>query len=255
MIESASRASSLLKTTGGASGEAAGTSGKSTSCSTVTGKNAVATNGVDFFVSSLACVLTHLVSLRGDDVVVAPANNGATNLTVFHAVREPNVSIQDYLFRIARYFLCSPECFVMALVYVDRIMKRHCDFIVCKLNIHRLIVTSMMLSVKFFDDVYYSNAYYAKVGGVRASEMNVLEAHFLKLIDWHLFVSPEEFDLYKTNVLVAVSGGSTRTGGSSPTVVPTQNDNQAYGDDGYDGFDRPAGTCIRPPVTAPPAKH
>lgn len=28
----------------------------------------------------------------------------------------------------------------------------------------RLLVTSVMLAVKFFDDVYYSNAYYAKAG-------------------------------------------------------------------------------------------
>lgn len=38
--------------------------------------------------------------------------------------------------------------------------------------------------------------------------MNVLELHFLRLIDWQLFVSPEEFELYKTNVLVAVAGTS-----------------------------------------------
>ncbi len=159
----------------------------------------------DFFVRSLACVLTHLVSLKD-----SPLNEGEP-LTVFHAVRVPSVSIHDYLFRIARYFLCSPECFVIALVYIDRIMKKQPDFTVCKLNIHRLIVTSMMLAVKFFDDVYYSNAYYAKVGGVKGPEMNVLELHFLRLIDWQLFVSPEEFDLYKTNVLVAVAGNTAPT--------------------------------------------
>jgi len=161
--------------------------------------------GADFFVSSLACVLTHLVSLRSSDDQQACGEP----LTVFHAVRVPSVSIHDYLFRIARYFLCSPECFVMALVYIDRIMKKQNDFVISKLNIHRLIVTSMMLAVKFFDDTYYSNAYYAKVGGVKAQEMNVLEVHFLRLIDWHLFVSPEEFELYKTNVLIAVSGNSS----------------------------------------------
>ena len=167
----------------------------------------------DFFVSSLACVLTHLVSLRGGG-----EEGGTGGLTVFHAVRVPSVSIHDYLFRIARYFLCSPECFVMSLVYIDRIMKKEAGFTICKLNIHRLVVTSMMLAVKFFDDVYYSNAYYAKVGGVKGPEMNVLEVHFLRLIDWQLFVSPEEFDLYKTNVLVAVSGSSPI---SSPPVSTT----------------------------------
>ncbi len=272
MIESVPAGRSSLKSS---SAELAGASGKSTACSAATSKGettpaAAMNNGVDFFVSSLACVLTHLVSLRGsEDEVPHPAVNvGSTgNLTVFHAVREPNVSIQDYLFRIARYFLCSPECFVMALVYVDRIMKRHSDFIVCKLNIHRLIVTSMMLSVKFFDDVYYSNAYYAKVGGVRASEMNVLEAHFLKLIDWHLFVSPEEFDLYKTNVLVAVSGANTAGtgtkistppgGNKSPVVAPAvQQDerqtNEGYEDDEYDGFERPLATCSQTTPIIPP---
>jgi hypothetical protein len=165
-----------------------------------TSSNSSESSSAEFFVKSLACVLTHLVSLKE-----SPSTEGEP-LTVFHAVRVPSVSIHDYLFRIARYFLCSPECFVIALVYIDRVMKKQPDFTVCKLNIHRLIVTSMMLAVKFFDDVYYSNAYYAKVGGVKGPEMNVLEIHFLRLIDWQLFVSPEEFDLYKTNVLVAVAG-------------------------------------------------
>ena len=168
----------------------------------VSGESPASETSAEFFVKSLACVLTHLVSLRE-----SPIHEGEP-MTVFHAVRVPSVSIHDYLFRIARYFLCSPECFVIALVYIDRIMKKQPDFGVCKLNIHRLIVTSMMLAVKFFDDVYYSNAYYAKVGGVKGPEMNVLELHFLRLIDWQLFVSPEEFELYKTNVLVAVAGST-----------------------------------------------
>ena len=189
-------------------------------------------NSADFFVSSLACVLTHLVSLRGD---LEQVEDGSAPLTVFHAVRVPSVSIHDYLFRISRYFLCSPECFVMSLIYIDRIMKKQQGFVISKLNIHRLIVTSMMLAVKFFDDVYYSNAYYAKVGGVKAPEMNLLELHFLRLIDWHLFVSPEEFELYKTNVLVAVSGSPISNPGDDARQPirrsATEFDDEGYGDD------------------------
>ena len=193
------------------SGQAGNTTGgavvvqKQSNVQNSTSSSGAANSNADFFVSSLACVLTHLVSIRGTGS--SDMSSGETP-TVFHAVREPSVSIHDYLFRISRYFLCSPECFVMSLVYIDRIMKKQSDFVISKLNIHRLIVTSMMLAVKFFDDTYYSNAYYAKVGGVKAPEMNVLEVHFLRLIDWHLYVSPEEFDLYKTNVLVAVSGSA-----------------------------------------------
>lgn len=149
-------------------------------------------NAGQSFVLALADVLTHLSSLR-------PPATGQ-RVTKFHSIRPPQLPIRDYLFRIARYFQCSRECFVLCLVYIDRIVKLHPDFTICSLNIHRLLVTSVMLAVKFFDDVYYSNAYYAKVGGVRTREVNALESHFLQLIEWKLHVTPEEFDQYRSHV-------------------------------------------------------
>lgn len=151
----------------------------------------VATAGPGF-VSALADVLTHLSALR-------PPTTGQ-RVTKFHSVRPPQLPIRDYLFRIAKYFQCSRECFVLCLVYIDRIVKLHPDFTICSLNIHRLLVTSVMLAVKFFDDVYYSNAYYAKVGGVKTREVNILEGQFLQLIEWRLHVTPEEFDQYRAHV-------------------------------------------------------
>merc|ERR1719487_223256 len=119
-------------------------------------------------------------------------------------ITSAQLSICDYLSRISTYFQCSHECFVLALVYIDRIVKLHPEFTICNLNIHRLLVTSVMLAVKFFDDVYYSNAYYAKVGGVKLKEVNALQAQFLQLIDWKLHVSPQEYDQYRKHVFSAV---------------------------------------------------
>ncbi|CEM14973.1 unnamed protein product [Vitrella brassicaformis CCMP3155] len=151
------------------------------------------------FVPSLAKVLTHLISM-------SQPNTG--QVTRFHAIKAPSISIHEYLTRIAKYFGCSCECFVLSLVYIDRIVKLHQDFCVNALNIHRLLVTSITLAVKFFDDQFYSNAYYAKVGGVKTREINVLEAHFLALINYHLFVTPQEYDQYRNNVLMAVNATS-----------------------------------------------
>merc|ERR1719409_2507088 len=128
-------------------------------------------------------------------------------VTRFHAIRAPQLSIHDYLMRIAKYFQCSSECFVLCLIYIDRIVKQHPEFTISNLNIHRLLVTSVMLAAKFFDDVYYSNAYYAKVGGVKTKEVNALESQFLQLIDWKLHVSPQEYDQYRNHVYMAVRGG------------------------------------------------
>jgi len=154
------------------------------------------------FVTALANVLTHLASLAGRP----------QRVTRFHAVRAPQLSIHDYLMRIATYFQCSHECFVLGLVYIDRIVKIHPEFTICSLNIHRLLVTSVMLGAKFFDDVYYSNSYYAKVGGVRTQELNALEALFLRLIEWRLHVLPTEYEQYRNQVLTAVRGSGPSCG-------------------------------------------
>jgi|Transcript_67931 hypothetical protein len=155
------------------------------------------------FVPALANVLSHMASLSGRP----------QRATRFHAIRPPQLSICDYLSRISTYFQCSHECFVLGLVYIDRIVKLHPEFTICHLNIHRLLVTSIMLSAKFFDDVYYSNSYYAKVGGVRTQELNALEAQFLVLIQWKLHVLPQEYDQYRNHVLMAVRGAGASTVG------------------------------------------
>lgn len=148
------------------------------------------------FLPALANVLTHMASLAGRP----------QRVTRFHAIKVPQLSIRDYLARISVFFRCSPECFVLALIYIDRIVKLHPAFTISVLNIHRLLVTSVMLAAKFFDDVYYPNSYYAKVGGVRTQELNALEAQFLRLIEYKLHVLPSEYDQYRNHVLMAVSG-------------------------------------------------
>ena len=49
-----------------------------------------------------------------------------------------------------------------------------------------------MLAAKFFDDQYFNNAYYGKVGGVTCKEVNSLEIEFLFMINFNLFVSESE---------------------------------------------------------------
>ena len=88
----------------------------------------------------------------------------------------------------------------MALIYIDRLIQRN-NFLLTELNVHRVIVTAILLAAKFFDDAYYNNAYYAKVGGVLVSEMNGLEVDFLFRINFSLHVTPELFAQYRVELL------------------------------------------------------
>ncbi|MCL7037710.1 hypothetical protein MKW94_021271 [Papaver nudicaule] len=109
-------------------------------------------------------------------------------ITIFHAVRAPSMSIQQYINRIFKYANCSPSCFVIAYIYMDRFLQ-HANVHLTSLNVHRLLITSVMIAAKFIDDSFYNNAYYAKVGGVSTAEMNKMEIDLLFSLDFRLQVT------------------------------------------------------------------
>ncbi|XP_058092268.1 cyclin-U1-1-like [Magnolia sinica] len=146
----------------------------------------------------LSFVLERLVA-RNDQVgshPIEPLMESGKGLSVFHGVRAPNISIFKYLERIYKYVSCSPSCFVVGFVYIDRLMHKHPDSLVMSLNVHRLIVTSVMVASKVLDDVHYNNAFYARVGGVSNAELNRLELELLFLLDFGVTVSSRVFESY-----------------------------------------------------------
>ena len=74
-------------------------------------------------------------------------------ITIFHGLRAPSLSIQQYIDRIFKYSCCSSSCFVVAYIYMDRFIEQT-KSLLTSLNIHRLTITSVMLAAKFMDDAY-----------------------------------------------------------------------------------------------------
>merc|ERR1711920_927350 len=106
------------------------------------------------------------------------------------------------------HFRCQEACFISAMIYVDRVWKVQPSF-VDQLSIHLLFATSLVVSVKFHDDEYYSNKFYAKGIGVGLVELNCLETKFLPLIQWNLDISPDEYSYYLHLLAVFSSHAAT----------------------------------------------
>jgi len=151
----------------------------------------------DQFIDGLDIVLTQRVVER------TAAIGKSQKETEFHSLRPPSISIKHYLRRIQHFFVCSPECFVLALVYINRAGKMDSLMQACDLNVHRLLFFAMIVATKSHDDEYYKNSYYAKVGGMPLAEVNALEVKFLKTLDWNTFVTLEEYQLHH-NILCPV---------------------------------------------------
>mmetsp|Transcript_56679 Transcript_56679/g.159019 ORF Transcript_56679/g.159019 Transcript_56679/m.159019 type:complete len:220 (-) Transcript_56679:24-683(-) len=138
-------------------------------------------------VAGVAASLERLINLSGSQRV------GSSQ---FHAMEQPAISIFDYVVRLRKHFRCSLECFVVALVYMDRASKRNPEIEVGGLTCHRLLAASLTLAAKFLDDEFYSNRYYSDICGVPLRELNDLERAMLEMLCGELLVKPEEFDLY-----------------------------------------------------------
>ena len=143
----------------------------------------------DAVISVLSCILEQLFPMKETETLPADVSL----ITMFHTERVPSISISQYLQRLATYTECSSEVLIQSIIHINRILHHRPSFKINSLNIHRLLLTSLLCSAKFFDDLYYNNAYYARVGGIGNRELNELEIEFLALINFDLFV---EFAVY-----------------------------------------------------------
>jgi len=151
-------------------------------------------------VSVLACVLERLFSNPSDSL---PSNPNL--ITCFHTDRVPSISIGQYLERIAYYSDCSEECLISAVIQISRIYySEHSPLKINSLSIHRLLLTSVLVNGKFHDDHYFNNAFFGRIGGVSAKEMNVLEVEFLALVAFDLFVSPSVYSKFYSEITNSV---------------------------------------------------
>jgi hypothetical protein len=59
------------------------------------------------------------------------------------------------------------------------------------------MLAGVLLAIKYNEDDYYSNTFYAKVGGISLKEINVLELDFIVLIQHNLFVKRDIYNKYR----------------------------------------------------------
>ncbi|KAI8901577.1 cyclin-domain-containing protein, partial [Globomyces pollinis-pini] len=114
------------------------------------------------------------------------------NLTRFHARTIPSIDIVGYLTRILKYAPCGTECELELKLEGTFITKNSNPIVIDSFNIHRLIISAALVSIKFLSDVFYTNLHISRVGGVPVVELNQLELEFLKRCNFNLMVTPME---------------------------------------------------------------
>lgn len=163
-------------------------------------RNGYSLEGLSIDRESVAKGVAEVLTLAG--AAVSPTLG--PQVTVFDAdpQQPPVISIASYIRHWVVHSDCSVDCAGLALGYVLRSRVP-----VHRLNMHRLMLGALVLAVKWRDDLYYSNEFYAGVGGVTTEEMNRLEAEMLRLCDWAMHIDSDDHG----KIVSALSGDDSCT--------------------------------------------
>jgi hypothetical protein len=108
-------------------------------------------NGVSETPRVVSIISALLLRTINNNEKLLKGSNKKDVVTIFHGLKAPNINIQQYLERIFKYSSCSPSCFVVAYIYLERFIQQTGAYLT-SLNIHRLLITSSMVAAKVLDD-------------------------------------------------------------------------------------------------------
>lgn len=93
---------------------------------------------------------------------------------------------------------------ILSFIYINRLVSKNYKFMLTSDNVHKMILTSVLVAAKFYDDHHHRNGFFGKVGGVSKKEMKMLEMEFLQKIKFELFVDKNLYDEYRRNIDQAI---------------------------------------------------
>ena len=114
----------------------------------------------------------------------------------FSANTIPNISIKDYLIRIQNYSEMEKSTLILSLILIDKMCKKS-GIVLTHYNIHRILFSSVLISIKYNEDSYFDNNFYSQIAGVKPNELKLLEYTFLEYNDFNIYVEDIEYEQYE----------------------------------------------------------
>ena len=118
------------------------------------------------------------------------------NKMYFSSYTIPTISIKEYLIRIQIYSGIENSTLILSLILIDKMCKRS-GILLTYFNIHRILFSSLLISIKYNEDSFYNNTFYSQIAGVKPNELQLLEYTFLEYNDFNVFVKDFEYKQYE----------------------------------------------------------
>jgi hypothetical protein len=138
--------------------------------------------------------LSQVIHCSLSPLITRPSDCENLSGTNFFSKRKPTISLIDYIKRIINYSDASNEAFILSVFYIYKLKDKINEIFINEYSIHRIYLTSLLISIKYIDDMFYDNRHYARVGGISVFELNKMELEFLARMNFDFYF--EEDCLY-----------------------------------------------------------
>ena len=141
----------------------------------------------------------HIISYISNEIVIILIENKEKSKTQIinendplYSNKIPKIKIEDYITRFFTYSKIEISTLILGYIYIKRFINKE-NYIISFRNIFRLIMSCIILAIKFNENKVYKNTFYAKVGGFDVDDLNNLEYNVFSRLDFNLRVLDEEF--------------------------------------------------------------
>lgn len=121
---------------------------------------------------------------------------------LFILEQKPNINLSNYIYRINKYLDPEISTMIISFIYIDKLTSsKNLNFKIDEINVYKLILTALIVALKYNEDDTNDNKFFSKVGGLDLGELNKLELNFCAKLKWELFISNEVFKEYYIHLL------------------------------------------------------
>lgn len=109
--------------------------------------------------------------------------------------KKTKISLLSYLERLISLCEIELNTAIIMGIYFERGVNlvKSSGVSLNEISIYRLILISMIVSVKYSVDEHYDNDFYSKAGGISLVELNQIEVNFLNFLNFDLNVDIYQF--------------------------------------------------------------
>lgn len=145
----------------------------------------------------MASVLEDILLTQQNELIMTTPQTRPRNYSPFRSEFRLKASLREYVDRLASYLHISDTCFIVALIYIDRLVEADASLQINHYSIHKLWAISVVLAMKYNEDlVTYKTKFLSQVLGIGVQELCFLEFKFMELIGFNLFIQLTEFQQY-----------------------------------------------------------